>query len=304
MTFAIESHRSLYPFRSNYLEVQGHRYHYIDEGEGPWVVMLHGNPTWSFYYRELVKKLSPQYRVIVPDHIGCGLSDKPGDKDYSYRLQSRVENLEALLQHLGAEKDITLVVHDWGGMIGMTYAVRNSEKIKRLVILNTSAFLMPKGKKLPWRLWLIRQILPFATVAVRGFNVFSGFATFMATKKGLAPEIKRGLVAPYNSWKNRIATLRFVQDIPIYPKDPSYALAKETDDKVAKLFQKTPMLICWGMHDFVFDRDYFAEWKRRFPEAEAHAFEDSGHYILEDSASEVTQLVEDFLEKNPLEKKE
>ena len=129
-----------YPFTGNLLDIQGLNYHYLDEGNGPPVVMVHGNPSWSFYYRNLVLALRDRYRCIVPDHIGCGLSDKPGDNRYDYTLSRRVDDLEALLEHLGIRENITLVVHDWGGMIGMAYAVRHPERIKRLVILNTGAF--------------------------------------------------------------------------------------------------------------------------------------------------------------------
>src|SRR5512137_1165151 len=120
-----------YPFAGHYLDLDGLRLHYLDEGSGEPVVMLHGNPTWSFYYRNLVLALRDKYRCIVPDHIGCGMSDKPGDDRYDYTLQSRVDDLEALLDSLGVTNGITLVVHDWGGMIGMAYATRHPERIKR-----------------------------------------------------------------------------------------------------------------------------------------------------------------------------
>src|ERR1700726_1277861 len=100
------------------------RLHYLDEGQGPPIVMLHGNPTWSYYYRDLVKGLCGEHRVIVPDHIGCGGSDKPGDDRYEYPLERRVFDLEALLDHLGLRDNLTLVLHDWGGMIGMAFAHR------------------------------------------------------------------------------------------------------------------------------------------------------------------------------------
>jgi haloalkane dehalogenase len=115
----ISGFRHLYPFNSHYQDLKGLRYHYIDEGEGDPIVMLHGNPTWSFYFRELIKALSPPYRSIVPDHIGCGLSDKPDIKNYDYRLKNRVDDLEVLIQNLEVKEKITLVLHDWGGFIGM-----------------------------------------------------------------------------------------------------------------------------------------------------------------------------------------
>ena len=113
--------------------------------------MLHGNPTWSYYYRNLVAALRDRYRCIVPDHIGCGLSDKPQPPRYDYSLASRVEDLTALLDHLGVRENVTLVLHDWGGMIGMAWAARHSRAVKRLVILNTAAFHLPKSKRFPLR---------------------------------------------------------------------------------------------------------------------------------------------------------
>lgn len=258
--------------------------------------MIHGNPTWSFYFRELVKGLSPQFRTIVPDHIGCGLSDKPDIKRYDYRLKSRVDDFEALMDHLGQREKITLVLHDWGGMIGMAYALRYPEKIHRIVVMNTAAFLLPKGKKLPFRLWFVRNVKPLATLTVLGMNLFAYGALFMASHKGLKQDVKSGLIAPYNCWSNRIATLKFVQDIPLSKKDPSYSLVKSTDENLYKLGH-IPMLICWGKQDFVFDATYLLEWQRRFPNAEVHAFSDAGHYVLEDVPDEIVILVKKFLEK-------
>jgi len=146
------SFRHLYPFESHFMDRNGLNYHYLDEGSGDPIVMLHGNPTWSFYYRSLIKGLSPYYRTIVPDHIGCGLSDKPGTDKYDYRYRSRVEDLEALIDHLNIKNRITFILHDWGGMIGLAFALRNPEKVARLVITNTAGFFTPGGKGIPFRL--------------------------------------------------------------------------------------------------------------------------------------------------------
>ncbi len=287
--------RHLYPFRSNYLETGGLNYHYLDEGQGEPVVMLHGNPTWSFYYRSMVRALSPSCRCIVPDHMGCGLSDAPPISRYDYRLESRVDDLEYLLDHLDIKKNITLMVHDWGGMIGMAYALRHPERIVRLIITNTASFFPPGEKGIPLRLWLIRNLAPFGVPAVLGLNIFSRAALYMAPHTRLSKAVKAGLTAPYNSPANRIATLRFVQDIPLVPGDPGYDIVKQVDDRAPKIFAKTPMLICWGKHDFVFDTDYLAEWQRRFPHAKTRLFEDAGHYLLEDKPGEVAGLVKNFL---------
>ena len=293
----------LYPFRSNFVRHGRLSYHYIDEGAGEPLVMLHGNPTWSFYYRFLISRLSVRYRTVVPDHIGCGLSDKPDLDGYDYQLHSRIEDLEFLINHLRLDRKITLIVHDWGGMIGMAYALRRPEKIARLIIMNTAAFFPPAGKKLPFRLRLMRNLSPFSDVAVRGLNLFAIAAAFMATHKGLPREIKHGLTAPYNSWKHRIAVLRFVKDIPVGPSDASYELVQYIDRHLDRL-SHLPMLICWGMRDFVFDKDYLAEWQRRFPQANVVAFSDAGHYVLEDVPEKIHRCIEAFLTQHPVDGEE
>lgn len=291
--------RHLYPFTSRYADVNGFRMHYVDEGRGEPVVMLHGNPTWSFYFRELIQGLSDRYRAVAPDHIGCGLSDTPRPSAYAYRLKNRVDDLEALLAHLGLTRDITLVLHDWGGMIGAAYALRDVRRIARLIVLNTAAFLKPGGKPLPLALRLIRRTPLFAVPAVLGLNLFARGAARTASARGLSPAVRKGLLAPYNSWDNRRATLKFVQDIPLTPQDPSFAIARQVHDGLQQLADK-PMLICWGEKDFVFDTDYLAEWRRRFPAAEVHRFPEAGHYVLEDVPEPVMARVLDFLNRHPL----
>ena len=297
MAFHGDAIRGLYPFESRYFDRDGVRMHYLDEGSGAPVVMVHGNPTWSFYYRGLVAALRDGYRCIVPDHVGCGLSDKPGDGAYEYVMERRVDDLAALLAHLGVEENVTLVLHDWGGMIGAAWALRRPERIGRLVVLNTAAFLMPAGKRLPWRLRAIRRG-PLGPILVRGLNGFARGAAWMAAVRRLPPEVRAAYTAPYDSWANRIATLRFVQDIPLGPGDRSYAAARSVDENLCRL-AGVPVLICWGERDFVFDRDYLAQWRRRFPNAEAHSFADAGHYVLEDAGERVVPLVVAFLARHP-----
>ena len=296
----ISRFRRLYPFRSNYLSINGFNYHYLDEGQGPPAIMIHGNPTWSFYFRCLVTALSPDCRTVVPDHMGCGLSDKPDGRHYGFRLENRVADLETLLDHLGLRKNLTLIVHDWGGMIGMAYAVRYPHRIRRLVILNTAAFRRPAGKRLPLRLRLVRNLGALATPAVLSLNLFAGSALYMAPRKRLSREVKEGLIAPYNCPANRLATLKFVQDIPLGPRDPSYRLVKQVEEGLHTL-ANIPMLICWGAHDFVFDTDYFAEWRQRFPDAENHLFPEAGHYVLEDEPEAIIRHVKAFFGKHPVD---
>jgi haloalkane dehalogenase len=275
----------------------GLRYHYIDTGQGEPVVMVHGNPTWSFFFRDLIAGLRDHYHIVAPDHIGCGLSDKPGDHRYEYRLRRRVDDLEALLEHLGIRERVTLVLHDWGGMIGMAWASRYPERVARLVVLNTAAFWVP-GKKLPWQLWLIRNT-PLGALLVRGLNLFSeGLVRFCAVRP-LPVWVRAGYLAPYRTWRDRIAVLRFIQDIPMNPGDPSYGLVQSVEEGLGR-FRDVPMLICWGARDFVFDDDFLAGWRQRFPQAEIHHFPAAHHLVLEDEGPRITALVRDFLQRHPL----
>ena len=284
----------LYPFKGNHLDVEGGRLHYLDEGSGEPVVMLHGNPTWSFYYRNLVLKLRDGFRAIAPDHVGCGLSDKPDDAHYEYSLERRVRDVETLLDHLKLDRDVTLVLHDWGGMIGMVWAARHPERVKRIVLLNTAAFRLPPGKKLPWPLRLARNTW-MGGLFTRGFNSFCrGAASRCVTRRKLSREVRAAYLAPYDSWANRIAVLRFVQDIPLRAGDRGFELLVEVEKSFDR-FARIPMLICWGMKDFVFDRHFLEEWERRCPHAQVHRFEESGHYVLEDEPEKIPELIQRFL---------
>jgi haloalkane dehalogenase len=289
----------LYPFKSNYLDINGLQYHYLDEGRGEPLLMVHGNPTWSFYYRSMVKAFSDQYRVIVPDHIGCGLSDKPGVERYGYKLKNRVDDLNYLIHYLNIDAPLRLVVHDWGGMIGLAWALDHLERVASIVVMNTAGFFPPKGKPIPLRLKLIRCGGPVMHQAVLRLNLFARAALHMAPRSRLAPDVKAGLIAPYDSAPNRLATLKFVLDIPLSPKDPSGPIVARVDHSLSAIFDR-PAIILWGAHDFVFDRDYYREWRRRLPHVEAHWFEDAGHYLLEDIPDKVISHIKDFLHNNPL----
>jgi len=280
---------NLYPFRAQKLELGGHLLSYVDEGKGKVIVMLHGNPTWSFFYRNLVLLLREQYRVIVPDHMGCGLSDKP--VDYPYRLANHIENLEKLLDHLQIEKH-SLVMHDWGGTIGMGYAARHPERIESLVIMNTAAF---RSTRIPWRIKVCQT--PFlGPLMVRGLNFFARAALFMAVKNRMRRQVKKGFLAPYNSWDNRIAIMRFIEDIPLNCYHPSWEALMEAEGGIEQ-FKDNPALILWGGKDFCFDDHFFHEWKKRLPKARSIYLESAGHYLLEDANGEVDHLITGFLKE-------
>jgi cis-3-alkyl-4-acyloxetan-2-one decarboxylase len=285
---------NLYPFSSHTLELDSHKYHFLDEGQGDPLLMLHGNPTWSFYYRNLILGLKQSYRCVVPDHMGMGKSDKP--QNYNYTLSKHIDNLEALVGKLGLN-DITLVLHDWGGAIGMGFAVRYPQKIKRLVLFNTAAFL---SEKIPVRLKLCR-VPGFGVITIRGFNAFALAAVDMACEKKerMTDEVRAGYLSPYDSFANRIATLRFVQDIPMSSNAPSYPVVKYIEENL-KRFKSLPVMIAWGAKDFVFNDHFLKRWQRIFPDAEVHRIPDAGHYVLEDAHELIIPLMQKFLKKNPL----
>ena len=283
-----------YHFQSRFLTLSGHKLHYLDEGSGPAVVMVHGNPNWTYYWRKLIPALSDRFRCLALDHIGCGLSDKPDDAHYSYTLSQRIADLESWTDSLSISGPISLIAHDWGGMIACGFAVRHPERISKLVLLNTAAFPLPPTKPVPWELKLART--PFlGALLVRGGNAFSRGATQKCvTRTKMSKTVADAYCAPYDSWANRIAVHRFVQDIPLKPGDRSWATVMEIEGGLSRLSGKS-LFIGWGDRDFVFDHHFLAEWQRRFPDAELLRFPDGGHYILEDAADELIPAIRNFL---------
>ncbi len=277
-----------YPFASQRFPIGDHVLSYVDEGNGPAVVMVHGNPSWSYLYRNLITGLRDSYRVIAPDHMGCGLSDKPGR--YPYRLKKHIENLGLLLDHLRIKRCV-LVVHDWGGAIGMGWAGMHPDRIAGLVVLNSAAF---PSTRIPLRINVCRQPL-IGSLLVRGLNGFARAATFMAVAKRMDPGVKEGFLAPYDSWRNRVAIDRFIRDIPMHSRHPSWHTLQGVASSLAGLREK-PMLIIWGGQDFCFNRPFYEEWRRRFPRAEACWYQQAGHYVLEDVLPEALGRITPFVE--------
>ena len=291
-----ESLRKEYPFRSHFhsIEIKGQdllQMHFVDEGPKKTdpILMIHGNPTWSFTYRNLIKSLKESNRTIAVDHIGCGLSDKP--QNYSYQLQNHIENLESLVNTLKLT-NITLIVHDWGGAIGFGLATRNPHLIKRVVILNTAAF---ESNQIPRRINFCR--LPFiGEKLVRHFNAFAWPATFMGVTHKLPKVVKQGYLLPYNNYKNRIATSRFVQDIPLEKNHPTFKTIKNIEKNLFRI--TCPKLILWGGKDFCFNNHFYDRWKEIYPTAKTHYFKKAGHFVIEDEKEEVLCQIKAFLNSN------
>ncbi len=280
-----------YPFPSNYYQLKGSsRLHYLDEGKGPVIVMVHGNPSWSYYFRKCIALLAKKYRVIAVDHIGCGLSDKP--VDYNYSLEQHRDNLYELLGNLGVDK-YSLMMHDWGGAIGVGCATLDIKRIEKMVVLNTAAF---RSKRIPLRISLCRVPL-LGEFIVRGLNGFAFPATFMAVSKKMNRDVKKAFLAPYNNWQNRIAIHRFVQDIPLEKNHPSYGMLCEVEEGLNELARRQlPTLILWGGKDFCFNDHFYEEWCERFPHAEKVYYKDGNHYILEDEFEDIKNKLRNFFE--------
>lgn len=281
----------LYPFSPRkFLTPGGASMSYLDEGprSEEAVLMLHGNPTWSFYYRELVHALAPTLRCIAPDHIGMGLSAKP--PGYPYTLAQRIADIEALVGTLKLKR-VHLVVHDWGGAIGFGFAVKHPGLIGRIVILNTAAFASPR---IPARIALCKLPL-LGPLLVRGLNGFAWPATWMAMhQRALSAVEKRAYLFPYNSWANRVAVSAFVQDIPMNETHPSWKTLLEVEHGLTQ-FRDRRALVRWGGRDFCFNDHFLARWREIFPQADVQRIADAGHYVIDDAQDRVVPDVTRFL---------
>jgi pimeloyl-ACP methyl ester carboxylesterase len=283
-----------YPFESHFVDVDGQQIHYIDEGEGETILCVHGNPTWSFAWRKVVQHLSSRYRVIAIDHLGCGLSGKPAGHRYS--LAGHISNLQSLVTQLDLNR-VTLFAHDWGGAIGMGVAGKLPDRFARFVLFNTAAF---RSQRIPLRIAVCR--IPFlGTFALQGLNAFSRAALTMAVEKSerMTPAVKRGYLAPYNSWANRAAVNAFVKDIPLRPSHPSWQTLVDVEAGLEQ-FKTHPMLFVWGERDWCFTTKFLDEFEQRFPSADTLRIPDGGHYVFEDSHEIFLPRVESFLEQHPV----
>lgn len=291
--------RKLYPFASNFLELPGSdrvRLHYLDEGvsERPdqsaaSALFVHGNPTWSFYWRNLILGLRDRVRCVAVDHVGCGLSDKP--PKYEYTLQRHTQNLVELIDRLDL-RNITLVAHDWGGAIGLGAAVARPDRFARLVLMNTGAFPPPY---IPHRIQACR-IPILGTVAIRGFNAFAGAALKMATERpdGLDADVRAGLIAPYHDWASRVAVDAFVKDIPWRPSHPTYAVLESLEKSLSSLANR-PVQLIWGMKDWCFTPQCLQRFRQHFPQARVRELSTAGHYVVEDAPDEVLNEIREFM---------
>jgi len=286
-----------YPFASRFAVVDGHRMHYIDEGPrdaDATMLMVHGNPTWSFYYRRLVSHFLDRVRCVAVDHIGCGLSDKP--QQYRYTLAQHIDNLESLIDQCDL-RNVTLVAHDWGGAIAMGAAVRVPDRMSRFVLSNTAAF---RSTDIPRSIHLVHIPL-FGAMMVRGLNAFVRAALdwTVVNKTVMTPAIKAGYKAPYGSWHDRIAVLRFVQDIPLKSSHVSYNTLKEIEEGLPQ-FADHPIQFIWGEQDFCFTTKFLDQFEEIYPKANTLRLPEAGHYLFEDADEKYRGCIREFLNSHPL----
>ncbi|MFO0011561.1 MAG: alpha/beta fold hydrolase [Planctomycetota bacterium] len=297
--------RGLYPFESHFWSMPyGMRLHYVDEGpssiesekspnplQQPCVLAVHGNPTWSFYYRALIEGIRPTHRVLALDHLGCGWSSKP--QHYSYALANHTERLVQFIESLDLQR-IVMVVHDWGGAIGLGAAVQCIDRIAGLVVLNTGAFVPPY---IPLRIAACR--MPWiGSWAIRYANAFARAANTMALHRlpRLESDVAEGLLAPYDSPANRIGIDAFVRDIPLSPLHPSYGVLQRLELRLADL-RHLPIRLVWGMKDWCFRPECLERFQAHWPKAQTTELEDVGHYVMEEAPGEVVDHVRSLLKE-------
>lgn len=270
--------------------VGGYRMHYLDEGAGPVVVMVHGNPTWCFFYRNLVKALRASFRVIVPDHLGCGLSERtPGQ---FFRARDRVNHLEELLDQLGV-KEFSLVMHDWGGSIGTALAQRRRRDVQKLVYFNTT---LGEIEELPRIIRLAAS--PFVgEILTKYTKTFLRLTTSIGAYRPVPDEVKRGYYAPFETSYSRQAIWDFVSDIPFFSAHPSFGQKLNLEQGLAELAQK-PVKIMWGLKDPCFHPGFLRKMKGYFPRADIEELPEASHLVLEDEPEHIAASVRSFLQQS------
>jgi haloalkane dehalogenase len=278
--------RNEYPFTSHFFQTPAGKLHYVDEGEGQPIVMLHGNPTWSFLYRNLIKQLSPRYRCIAPDHIGFGLSDKPAD--WSYLPEDHAKNLSALIDHLGL-KNVTLVVQDWGGPIGLHYAVTHPENVARLVVMNTWAW--PVNHDFHYVSFSAFMGGPIGRMLIRKRNFFA--RTFMRAAFGDKGKLSE---AVHQHYLRALPTEADRKGCYVFPKQivDSTPWLEQIWNKIAMLRDK-PALFVWGMKDVAFREKELQRWQQALPNSQTVRLATVGHFVQEEAPEELAQAATAFL---------
>lgn len=275
--------RREYPFEPRELDVEGGRLSYVDEGEGAPIVMVHGTPTWSFLYRHLIRELSPRYRCVAPDHLGFGLSDRPAD--WSYRPEDQGRNLARLIETLGL-KDITLAVHDYGGPIGLAYALDHPENVRRLVLFNTWMWSFAGDRRVAWPARILGGRLGRYLYEKRQFSVRVMLRHAVADRRRYTREVEQHYLQALDGHATWIYARELLGSGAWF--DSLWARR----DRIARI----PTILIWGMKDPAFAR-YLPRWRQVFEQAEVVQLADCGHAPPEERAPESLLFLTRFLER-------
>jgi pimeloyl-ACP methyl ester carboxylesterase len=279
-----------WPYQPHWYETAHGRMQYVDEGsrDAPAVVLVHGNPAWGYLYRNFIPPLVENgYRVIAPDLLGAGRSDKP-DRPDVYRIRRHAERMEQLLESLDL-RDATLVPHDWG-MHSLYWAIRHPERLRGLFILNTMAHRRREEIELPLPIKLFRRRVT-GPLLVKRLDLVRRFFLFkfgIAHQDRITPEIRRAYLAPNPTTASRTGVLIFLQEIPTRPDDPISRFWGELEDGLEQHFRSKPVGIAWGMKDRAFTPAVLEElWLGTFPHAVVTRVPDAGHFVQEDAHERV-----------------
>ena len=296
ITLKDETFDGTFPFTPHYFDNNAFQMHYVDEGSGEPIVLVHGDPTWGYLYRNFIHALARHQRCILPDHMGMGKSGIPQEQ-YPYRLQHHIANFENLLLHLDL-RDVTLVLHDWGGPVGLGFATRHPERVKRLVLMNTWAFAPWPGGPFPRLLEIIRSARGEKFVLEKNGYLEPALLGTTFHIENLTQEVMDAYRAPFPTPASRLALLCWSRDIPISEADPSYAEMKRIERGLPE-FLDTPTLLVWGMRDPVLSEPVLRTWQSIYPRAITYEIEDASHFLQEDAPARIVSCIEEFLAANP-----
>jgi pimeloyl-ACP methyl ester carboxylesterase len=295
--------RALWPHRPRFAKVNGWRMHYIEEGEGDPVLLLHGNPTWGFLYRDIIGPLVESgRRVIVPDMIGFGLSEKP-TREQAHTLDGHIANLIALIRHLDLKR-ITVVCHDWGGPTGLSFAMSNPERVRALTVMSTWAWPLPPAefhkRIFPWRMMHAPLVGPYL---LGRHNALAGRGIYLSVvnREKFNHEARAAYEAVLPDPATRLFTWVWPRWIPLDRNARAFDRFRWLEEQLSQ--SKLPALIIWGREDDVFDAAMFSErFKQMLPHAEGPHLVTGRHFLQEDSGPEIAALIVGFLDR--LDRKE
>jgi haloalkane dehalogenase len=274
-----------YPFRSNYLETKHGKIHYIDEGQGDIILFVHGTPTWSFLYRNYVKELSKTHRCIAIDHLGFGLSDKP--TDFNGTPVAHSKNLELLIDSLQLEK-FTLVVHDFGGPIGLSYAIAHPDKISNIVLFNTWLWSTKEDKDAQKIDKILHSRLGNFIYLNTNFSPKVLFKKAFYNSKKLSKQIHTQYTKPFPNKSSRYGLLNIGKSL--IGSSDWYDLQWSQIDSI----KDKPFLILWGEKDEFIKKENLNKWTSKLTNETTHTFE-AGHFVQEEKFEESIKAIKEWL---------